>query len=192
MAAPPTVTTLDLTGKYLMNKTLSDDSDEILRLQGVGWMMRRAISMASLTLTVKHYRGDDDVEHIDIDQTLTGGIPGTSENRILDWTEREADDRVFGAVVSKTRRLKLEEIKNEYLKKDWLPDTAKHGAINSYVHSNTPKSGTSWTAEQIWGFEEVEVEPGKKERRYARHVDFIGPKEENIQIRLVYDYLGPG
>lgn len=115
-------------------------------------MTRKAISLASLTLTVRHYRGDDDEEHIDIDQTLTGGIPGTSENRILDWTERQADDRIFGPVVSKTRRLKVEEIKNEFLKKDWLPDTAKHGAINSYVHSDTPKSGTSWVAEQVKTF----------------------------------------
>lgn len=105
--------------------------------------------MASLTLTVKHYKGDDRVEHIDIDQALTGGIPGTSENRILDWTERKADDRIFGPVVSKTRRLKLEDITNEFLKKNWLPDTAEHGTINSYVYSDTPKSGTSWVAEQV-------------------------------------------
>jgi hypothetical protein len=189
MAAPSTVTTLNLTGKYIMNKTLSDDSDEILRLQGVGWVMRRAIGMATLTLAVNHNKGDDGYEHIDIDQTLTGGISGTSEKRILDWTERKADDRIFGAVVSKSRRLKLEEIENEFLKKDWLPDTAEHGAINSYVYSDTPKSNTSWTAEQIWGFEEIEIGPGKRERRYARHINFTGPKEENIQVRLVYDYI---
>jgi hypothetical protein len=110
---------------------------------------REAISTGSLTLTFKHYRGDDDEEHIDINQTLGDGTSVTSVNRILDWTEREADDRVFGPVVSKTRRVKLEEIKNEYLKKGWLPDTAKHGAINSYVRSDTPKSHTSWVTEQV-------------------------------------------
>lgn len=32
------------------------------------------------------------------------------------------------------------------------------------------------------------MEPGKKERRYVRHINFIAPDEENIQVKLVYDY----
>jgi hypothetical protein len=36
---------------------------------------------------------------------------------------------------------------------------------------------------QIWGFEQV-----NDERRYVRHVDFIGPENEHIQARLVYDF----
>ena len=47
---------------------------------------------------MKHYKDDSGVEHIDIDQTLTGGIKGTSENRTLDWTERPNNDHVFGDV----------------------------------------------------------------------------------------------
>lgn len=42
--------------------------------------------MATITLAVKQYRDDDGVEHIDIEQTATGGIKGTTENRTLDWT----------------------------------------------------------------------------------------------------------
>lgn len=36
---------------------------------------------------------------------------------------------------------------------------------------------------QTWGFEQID-----DERRYVRHVDFIGPGEEHIQARLVYDF----
>jgi hypothetical protein len=58
------------------NKTLSDSTDGILTLQGVPWYTRKIISLASVTLDVKHYTGDDTFEHIDIDQTLTGGMKG--------------------------------------------------------------------------------------------------------------------
>ncbi|KAI0068315.1 hypothetical protein BV25DRAFT_1846248 [Artomyces pyxidatus] len=182
MAAPPTITTLDLSGTYVMNKTLSDDTDEILRLQGMGWFKRKAIRLATLTLTVRHY-SEEGVEHIDIDQTLTGGIPASTEIRVLDWQPREHEDPNFGHVLGKSRRIKVEDIENEFLKTGWLPDTVEHGTINSYVESHTEKSGSSWAAEQVWGFEEI-----NGERRHVRHVAFTGPGGERINVRLVYDH----
>lgn len=53
------------------------------------------------------------------------------------------------STVGKSRRLKVEEIDNEFLKEGWLPDTVEHGAINSHVISDTAKSGREWTAEQV-------------------------------------------
>jgi hypothetical protein len=127
------------------NKSLSDPHDEILRLQGIGWMKRKAISIATITLHVNHYKDDTGLEHIDIDQTISGGIPGNSEKRTLDWTERETNDPLFGHVLGKSRRIKnLEEIENEFLKKDWSSDTLEHGPVHSWVKSDTPKSGTTW------------------------------------------------
>ncbi|KAH9009553.1 hypothetical protein EDB83DRAFT_2512990 [Lactarius deliciosus] len=183
MAAPPDLTTLNLSGTWVMNKTLSDDTDEVLRLQGVGWWMRSAIALATVTLYVKHYKDESGVEHIEIDQRLTGGVPGTVENRTLDWTPREHDDHLFGAVIGKSRRVMLDVLDNEFLRKGWLQDTEQHGAINAYAQSDTPKSGKTWIAEQIWGFELV-----GDERRYVRHLDFLGPEKEHIQARLVYDF----
>jgi len=196
---PPNWQHYSYTVNISQNKTLSDDTDEVLRLQGVSWFTRRAIALSTITLYVRHYKGDDGVERIDIDQTLTG-IPGTSENRILDWTFREHDDYLFGPVLGKSRRANVDEIENEFLGEGWLPDTVRDGVINSYVKSDTPKSNTSWIAEQVcrpfqhaclqnglpvqtWGFEQV-----NDERRYVRHVDFIGPENEHIQARLVYDF----
>jgi hypothetical protein len=102
-----------------------------------------------LTLYVDHHKDDSGVEHIDIAQTLTGGIPGTTENRTLDWTFREHEDYLFGPCLGKSRRVRLEEIDNKYLREGWLPDTEEHGAINSYVKSDTPKSNTTWSIEQV-------------------------------------------
>ena len=173
----------------------------MLELQGVGWLTRKAIAMATVTLNITHYKDDSAVEHIDIDQVLTGGIPGTSERRILDWTPREHEDHIFGSVCGKSRRSKVESIDQPFLSNGWLPDTVEHGLIEAYAESNTPKSHMTWNVSQVrhlvspapptsrlmtaqvWGFEQVQGE-----RRYTRHIKFMGPKQEDIEIRLVYDY----
>lgn len=186
MAAPDTLTILDISGKYTMNKDLSDKStDDILRLQGVPWWKRKAIGLGSVSLSVKHFKDDAGVEHVDIDQTLTGGIPGTTERRTLTWTERENEDHLFGPVIGKSRRTKVDVLEDDFLKKGWTEDTLEHGVIQSYVESDTPKSGTTWIANQTWGLENI-----NEERRYVRHVKFTGPGGEDIECRLVYDYLG--
>jgi len=191
MSAPTSITTKDLSGVYVMNKTLSDaNRDDILKYQGVSWVKRNAIWYGTVTLYVKHYKDGNDVEHIDIRQTITGGFEGTTENRTLDWTERENEDHVFGHVKSKSRRANPNDFDNEWLKNGWLSDTQEHGVINSWVESDTPKSGMTWTAEQTWGFETLEVEPGKTERRYVRHVQYLD-NEHNVKCKLAYDYLGP-
>ena len=170
MAVPPSMTILDITGTFTMvgtilflslylqiiekatqNKTLSDDTEGILALQGVPWWKRKAIGLATLTLAINHYKDDAGVEHIDIDQTLTGGIPGTKEIRILTWTERSTEDPIFGHIIGKSRRIKInsEELEGPFLKEGWTDDTITHGVVQSYVESDTPKSGTTWIANQV-------------------------------------------
>ena len=159
--------------------------------------------MATITLYVKHYKDKDNVEHIDIDQKLTGGLSGTTENRTLDWTFRENSDYLFGPVVGRSRRVSLDKIDNEFLRNGWLPDTEQHGAINACVKSDTPKSNKTWIAEQVclfrhliasldykppyvvqtWGFEDI-----NGERRYVRHIDFTGSNGEHVQARMAYDF----
>ncbi|TCD62776.1 hypothetical protein EIP91_006420 [Steccherinum ochraceum] len=186
MAVPESMTTLDISGEFIMDKTLSDDSDEILRLQGVSWFTRRAISMATVYLTIKHDKTAEGVEHIVIDQVLTGGLGGSTEERTLDWQERETSQPLFGPVLGRSRRIKLEELEDEYLKNGWLPDVTEHGAIQAIAQSDTAKSGRVWYSEQVFGFEEI-----NGERRQTRHVHFIGPEQEDIHVRFVYDYQGP-
>ncbi|KAF7985311.1 hypothetical protein HWV62_6489 [Athelia sp. TMB] len=172
----------------LQSKSLSDaNRDDILKYQGVSWVKRNAIWYGTVTLYVKHYKDDSGVEHIDIRQTITGGFEGTTENRTLDWTERENEDHVFSHVKAKSRRAFLGDFDNEWLKSGWLPDTEEHGVINSWVQSDTPKSGMTWNAEQTWGFETIEVEPGKSERRYVRHIQFLD-NGKDVKCKLVYDY----
>ncbi|OAX44394.1 hypothetical protein K503DRAFT_765014 [Rhizopogon vinicolor AM-OR11-026] len=188
MAAPPEVTSRNLSGKYIMSKTLSDDTDDILKLQGVSWFKRRAISMFTLTLVVKHYTDEAGVEHIDIDQTLSGGIPGMSEDRTLDWQERSESDDIFGAVIGLSKRTKLEEVEDEFLKSGWSEDTVEDGTVLAVAWSDPENNKLTWKAELTWGFEIL-----NGERRHARHVKFTSSDKKDGPIfkRLYYDYVGP-
>ncbi|KAF5323471.1 hypothetical protein D9611_005771 [Ephemerocybe angulata] len=187
MAAPADLNILDLSGKYVMNKELSDKRiDTMLSLQGVGWIKRKAITLATVTLFVKHFKNEDGFEVVNIDQTISGGIPASSELRTLTGNPRETEDVTFGHIITKSKRVKVDELDVSFLKNGWTADTIEHGLIHSYTESNTPKSGTTWIASQAWGLEEI-----NGERRYTRHIKFTGPKAEDIEAVLVYDYLGP-
>lgn len=125
------------------------DPDEILRLQGVSWVKRRIIASVTITLYTKHYIPEDGIERIDIQQVGTGGFKGNFEERILNWEEHDKNDSLFGYVVGKSKRLKVEEIEDEWQREGWSEDTFEHGAIRSLVWSDTPKSKTTWTGDQV-------------------------------------------
>lgn len=71
-------------------------------------MKRKALNIATVTLTVHQYADEKDpkVLHVNIDQTVTGGIPGTTEHRITDWEGREHLDHVFGKVKGQSRLIR--------------------------------------------------------------------------------------
>ncbi|EEA20132.1 hypothetical protein TMatcc_000108 [Talaromyces marneffei ATCC 18224] len=112
MAAPADVTIQNLNGTWVLNKSLSTDTDAILALQGIGWLTRKAISIATVTLSVNQFvepNADDPnnapITKVFIDQTATGGIK-SSERRITDWRVREHKDRTFGRCAAQSRLIR--------------------------------------------------------------------------------------
>ncbi|KKY19321.1 hypothetical protein UCDDS831_g05526 [Diplodia seriata] len=188
MAAPPEKSLEDLNGSWIMNKGKSDNTDPVLSLQGVGWLLRRTIGLATVTLNHKQYTDAGGIERIDIDQVITPGLQGTREERALTWEWRDHRDFVFGEVRGRTRRVKLADVPDDddgrWMKEGWEPTFLEEGeAIETYVENKDK----GWTANQFWGFELVDGE-----RRYVRHVivkDKSGSKV--LRIKLVYDWAGP-
>jgi len=186
MAAGPEVTLKDLTGDWVMNKSLSDDADPVLALQGIGWWTRKAISLATITLHVKQYIDENGIPHIDIDNTATGGIKGTSELRILDWQERSHKDHLFGNLTGKSRFLTLDDVEDEYLKDGWLEGEEENGGSGGerHVESYSFNEENGWTADQIWGFAVIDGQ-----RYYTRRI-VVTKGSEVLKVRLVYNWLG--
>ncbi len=75
--------------------------------------------------------------------------------------------------------MKLGDVDDDKFLKEGYDDLeGEH--VQSYVENKE----RGWTADQVWGFEEV-----NKERRYVRHV--VVRKGDDWKLaRLVYDYQG--
>lgn len=200
MACPDNTTSRNLNGKFIMNKSLSDDPDPLLALQGLSWLTRKAISFAKVELTIKEYKDDKSIFHIDI-TSVASGLSTTQEDRTLDWEDRPHKDKVFGNVVGRSRFVNLAtgtfEPCEQYMESDLqflqgklLKDgkTAtkflEDDVVQSYVKNQD--NGYGWSAEQVWSFEEIQGKRYYTRRCVAKSKD--GKKSQ--RIRLLYDYVG--
>ncbi|PVI08094.1 hypothetical protein DM02DRAFT_608198 [Periconia macrospinosa] len=208
MATPANKSIKDLNGKWLMSKTLSDNTDPVLALQGVGWLTRKAIGLATVTQHIKQWDAPSDiaptgpaVPHILIEQTATGGVKGTTEDRTLDWTYRPHSDWLFGDIQGRNRFTTVKKLVEEnkgkgveeddakFLSEGWLPESGGDDGV--VVESFVDNEKAKWTGWQVWGFAEL---PGKPagERWFVRRVVVRkkgGKADEKVRVVLVYEWL---
>ncbi|KAJ6473300.1 hypothetical protein DFH09DRAFT_470235 [Mycena vulgaris] len=178
MAVPPHFTTLDLSGRFILNQTLSDAAPDVLAHQGVanpGPILRGVLSF-------NHYTGDNGDERIWVEQEIASqGHPKIAdEDRALDWRDRAREDPLLGPVVSRIRRVKTHGLEPRFLRMGWTPDTLKYGVLHYRVCNDARK----WVAVETWGIEEIEGQ-----RRFCRHIEFSGPDGKDVEAHLVYDYV---
>ncbi|KAJ8605473.1 hypothetical protein MRB53_041418 [Persea americana] len=177
---PDTVSVDNMSGSYTMNKSISDSADKILELQGVSWLVRTAISFSTVTIHLNQYTDDDGIVHLDMETESTGGMTN-SEERSMRWEFKEANDKIFGHVKSKSRIIKLSELTDidEYLKTGWDKEIETGNVFQNYVESISD----TWTATQLWGY-------GVKDgiRRHMRKV-VVKKGEESHQITMYYDWV---
>ncbi|KAL4936246.1 hypothetical protein BDV06DRAFT_233584 [Aspergillus oleicola] len=88
----------ELNGRWLMEKSLSTGTDAMLKLQGIGWTLRKGISLATIRLEITVHPGttSPSPSTIDVLATLTGGIAGNKETKILNWEPTDQNDYLMG------------------------------------------------------------------------------------------------
>lgn len=150
--------------------------------------------MATLTLDIKQFvappsppadPANPPATHIEIEQTGTGGIKGSTEKRCLDNNFRDHSDWLFGHVKGQSRWLTPADISDQFLNSGWLEDEEEKGGPNGETHliSHVESYDNGWTATQIWGFKMVEGV-----RKYCRNV-VIAKGGERVELVLIYDFL---
>ncbi|KIK70834.1 hypothetical protein GYMLUDRAFT_32907 [Collybiopsis luxurians FD-317 M1] len=174
------MTTLNIAGKFKMNKALSESMDEMLNLQGVGWLKRKAMSTITITITIKHYENSNGVESLSLVQSIPGVDAEEPEEKVLNWVEQIKDTKMFGPCVTKARRVRIEELEDTYLKDGWDAETLEHGCI--LVHL-APQGKAGWSMIQTWGMETI-----NGEKHHVRRISLTA-KGETLQNRIVYDYV---
>lgn len=133
-----------------------------------------------MTLHIKEHTDEAGTTHIDIEQTATGGLKGTTENRILDNNWREHSDWLFGSVKGRTQWIaSWAEIDDAFLKSNW----AEAGEADEMIFGYVESLDKGWTATQVWGFQMV-----NGERRHARNV-VVAKGSERAEIRMIYDFV---
>lgn len=176
------------------DKSQSGSLEPVLALQGIGWLTRKAVGMATFTLDVKQFNAPPAAPadpsgppacHIEIDQLGTAGVKGTSEKRCLDNTFREHSDWLFGNVKGQSRWINLEDVDDDFLKAGFLDGDEEKGGPNGEKHiiSHVESLDKGWTATQIWGFKTVEGV-----RKYVRNV-VVAKGAERIELQLIYDWI---
>lgn len=188
MSAPPTPTTRDLSGKYILNKRLSDSTDKIFKEQGVGWISRLRLSTAPIvTAWIRHFR-ERGREYLEIDGMFHKRNSTTAERYALDGRPLEFDDVCGRPAVSRGWRVRTTEIKDPFLRRGWADDVHSHSAIytsvEGYVRGDLKRR---WVEEQTMGFQDI-----AGDRRFVRHIKLTTEKGEVVGVRLVYDYCEGG
>jgi hypothetical protein len=107
-------------------------------------------------------------------QTLTGGIPGSTEERYMDWVERERSNHIYGDVQSRSRLIKgvrdsegavrpdveiqskpgndaIEEEVKKFLSAGvpHLGSAENDDLSDLYIHDFGRNEKSGWTAEQV-------------------------------------------
>ncbi|KAL4967099.1 uncharacterized protein BDV14DRAFT_198196 [Aspergillus stella-maris] len=209
MAVPAEMTIATLSGQFVPNKALSDDADSSLALQGVPWLLRKGISLASPKFVLSQATEDGTAV---VSITVSGVGSGVTEKRVLNWEPVEGKNPLFGKTESEfepylmllwdsspissarsrlyTSPLQRSESHSEEDIKFLNAETFKNGAPSSWaedtesqhLHCIITNSEAGWTMEQVWGFEELD---GKK---YHTRRSIVKKGEAVERGKLVYNY----
>ncbi|KAL6237538.1 hypothetical protein BDW75DRAFT_79080 [Aspergillus navahoensis] len=211
MAVPGDITVKTLKGSWTLDKSVSVNMDGILKLQGVSWLSRKAISAATVTLNFTSSvepspSSGEPAVHLTMRQTLTGGIGASAEERITDWVERERSNHIYGDVLSRSRLIKgaREEdgsvrpdldlqskpsndvIKEEIRRflREAVGQAESDDLTDLFIHDFGRNEKSGWTAEQVWSIEVID-----SQKCLIRRVAVVRGDEYEL-ARLVYRFSG--
>lgn len=102
MAAPLEINVHNMNATFDMDKKISDSTTAMLKMQGLGFIVRNAAAYSAIQVILKQYIGEDGIEHLDQEQISTGGVK-QEEPRLLDGSEGERDIQYWGQVKGRNK-----------------------------------------------------------------------------------------
>lgn len=106
--------------------------------QNVGWLKRKALNLASVTVTIKH-DSKTDIVHVD---SLTSGVFSSSEDIYLDGKIRDQPNHpLWGHLKITGKKISLSDLDDQNLKEGW--------AGNELVQVDAESESGKWKAIQV-------------------------------------------
>ncbi|OJI96761.1 hypothetical protein ASPVEDRAFT_158439 [Aspergillus versicolor CBS 583.65] len=182
MVAPTDLNIQNLTGDWVVDKSKTKNMDAALKLQGIGWIRRKAVTSGTITLKIKQTTepqdGGEPVTRLMIQQGLRSIFPGVEQTTALDWTEHKQVDAVSGAaIIVRSRFVRGVRDAGGQVKPvlDIQTTAGKREEIESYLGTavSVPGGGGEdssekafvqdfircpdggWSAEQVWAVESI-------------------------------------
>lgn len=188
MSVPASITTANgLSAKWVMNAKLSTPYEDVLSVQGVGFMKRKAITLATVTVNNTVSTNAAGVTEIE-SKSSASGIPGAQEHIIADGQEHKSNHEIYGQIITKARWVSVDEAKavdaglvDLIVAESTDPATGKILLIESWADESAGNK-TGWHAHLTSGFKTVDGE-----RRWVR-INSFKSKKVNKLVVLVYDY----
>lgn len=174
------------------SKTLSDPFDPVFAIQGIPWLIRKVISIATLSMKASHDVDESGTKILVFTQIASVAIAGLSEEkevRVLDGREKFHSSALFGTSSARSRLVDLSTATGHdgqplasLLTKDFLHQGEPGG--EDYLYDLIVHQTNGWVMEQIWGFGLVDGE-----RRLLRTL-VIRKGDQVAYTRGVYDWKG--
>lgn len=160
----------------LQNKKISDSLDDALSLQGIGFVIRSGLKVASPKYDIKQTH-DGDVTILETHQSGTG-VKDETETKRYDGTTTTQNSWFFGGDIDLSAYwVEVASIQEEYLREGWVDDEPK------LIGSRMENKAKGWVSKQVNGFRSI-----NGERRYvSRTLVVKGSKTATCQ--LVYDFV---
>ncbi|KAL2824336.1 hypothetical protein BJY01DRAFT_256480 [Aspergillus pseudoustus] len=150
VSPPATVSIRNLTGDWTVDKSKNENLDGALKLQGIGWLRRKAVTSGTITLKISQTtpehsaaggssgeNGSSGAEPVKLmmQQGLRGIFPGVEQTRSLDWTEHEHVDAVSGAaIIVRSRFVNGVRGADGKVRPEFVVETAvKKGEVEGYL-----------------------------------------------------------
>ncbi|KAL3469497.1 hypothetical protein BJX99DRAFT_268146 [Aspergillus californicus] len=167
----------NLSGDWAIDKARTENLDAALKLQGIGWLRRKAVTSGTITLKISQTTEPTEpatATKLMMQQGLRGIFPGVEQTRTLNWTDHEHVDAVSGLGIAVRSRF-VNGVKNADgkvnpvfdIETDGL-DKASAGAYlgsavavydgegdleRAFVQDVISCADGGWKAEQIWAVE---------------------------------------
>ncbi|KAK3935185.1 hypothetical protein QBC46DRAFT_453675 [Diplogelasinospora grovesii] len=191
MASPKDVTINNLTGKWVLDRGLSDNLEEALTIQGVPFLIRKIMLMVNVTETVQETTNADGIQGLLVTKAAAG-LKGQAD--AFDGTGKEVimgGGGYFGAEVrvrswwvdlssdSKPKHPTGEPL-DPYLLKDWIAEGPK--GVPGHFAGSGEKAGVK--DNMFWGFCQI----GGKRYRAVKY--YIRKGDREVRARLVFGWVG--
>ncbi|EHK20210.1 uncharacterized protein TRIVIDRAFT_48080 [Trichoderma virens Gv29-8] len=183
MATPIEANILDVTGRWRLNRSLSDSLESTFALQGIPWIVRKIINWADLELQYIKLPVESDrtATKFSFKQTVRPGGFDTKNEYIVDGKKRTDTVPIFGEITMHCDYVGLHALTSgQLLGRDIESVDEEHAAIVEVVESEN----MGWVTTTVWGFETIDGE-----RRLCKYNTTV--KGDLVEkATMVHDYIG--